>query len=177
MPPRAWRRNDRQPLFRPPCARETGPEDDNRTTPTNPKAAQALFPSPCSEQHAPNGVAAKALRAATRSGSARALTPTPSSTRPARTRNLAEKTKTPQPLVLTGPSPSGMTYGNSSGHRDGGERCRDVGAEPPAGVVEPRLGLRAAPQVPAGPGQGAVDVGSRCDDVADLLVSGSSRVG
>ena len=88
-----------------------------------------------------------------------------------------EKTKTPQPLVLTGPSPSGMTCGNSSGHRDGGERCRDVGAEPPAGVVEPRLGIRVARQVPAGPGQGAVDVGSRCDNVADLLVSGSWRVG
>src|ERR1700681_4994672 len=31
--------------------------------------------------------------------------------RPARTRKLAERTKTTQPLVLTGPSPSGMTWG------------------------------------------------------------------
>jgi len=32
--------------------------------------------------------------------------------RPARTRKLAERTKTTQPLVLTGPSPSGMTCVN-----------------------------------------------------------------
>ena len=96
-----------------PRAGKPGPEDDNAPPPEQTRKQHKPSRSPCPEQHAPNGVAVKAPAAATRSGSAQALTPTPTSTRPARTRKLVERTKTTPPLVLTGPSPSGMTCGDA----------------------------------------------------------------
>src|ERR1700687_1985217 len=108
MPPARAEEMTCSPI-RPPRARETGPEDDNDPPPEQtPKQHKPLSIS------LPSTASAKRRRrqgptAATRSGSARALTPTPTSTRPARTRKRAEQTKTTQPSVLTGPSPSGMT--------------------------------------------------------------------
>src|ERR1700739_4666531 len=86
--------------------RETGPEDDTDPPCSASRKQHKPFRFSCPEQSAPNAVAVKALRPLTRSGSARALPPTPTSTRPASTRKLAEPTKTTQRLVLTGPAPS-----------------------------------------------------------------------
>src|ERR1700694_714983 len=110
MPPARGEEMTGSPI-RLPRARETGPEDDNDPPPEQtPKQHKPLSIS------LPSTAPAKRRRrqgptAATRSGSARALTPTPTSTRPARPRKAAEQTPTTQPLVLTGPSPSGMTWG------------------------------------------------------------------
>ena len=76
--------------------RETGLEDD--TDPLFRKRKQHKpFRFSCPEQRAPNGVAVKALRPLTRSGSARALTPDAYFDAPARIRKLANKRKNNQP--------------------------------------------------------------------------------
>lgn len=76
---------------------------------TKPKAAQSpfsiLLPLNRMRRTAP---ASRPPTAATRSGYARALTPTPTSTRPA-DREAPKQAKTNAAVVLTGPAPSGMT--------------------------------------------------------------------
>jgi hypothetical protein len=67
-----------------------------------PKAAQA-FSISCPEQRAPNGVAVKALRPLTRSGSARALTSDAYFDAPTRIRKLANKRKTNRAVGLDRP--------------------------------------------------------------------------
>ena len=77
--------------------RETGLEDDTDPLFRKPESSTSLFDSPCPKQRAPNGVAVKALRPLTRSGSARALTPDAYFGAPARIRKLANKRKNNQP--------------------------------------------------------------------------------
>ena len=115
MPPHAWRRNDRQPLFACPAPGKPALKTTTIHHPNKPESQHKPFSislprTACAERRRRQGPAA-----ATRSGSAQALTPTPTSTRPAGTRNLAKQAKTTQPLALTGPTPSGMTCGDARG--------------------------------------------------------------
>src|ERR1700694_2744161 len=91
MPPARGEGMTGSPI-RPPRARETGPEDDNdpppEQTPKQHKPLSISLPSTASAERRRR----QGPTAATRSGSARPLTPTPTSTRPARTRKLAEQT-------------------------------------------------------------------------------------
>jgi len=64
----------------------------------------------CLEQRAPNGVAVKALRPLTRSGSARGLTPDAYFDAPARIRKLPQTSEKQPAVVLTVPAPSGMNW-------------------------------------------------------------------
>src|SRR6478736_8992013 len=89
--------------------RETGLEDDTDPLFRKPESSTSLSDSPRPKQRAPNGVAVKALRPLTRSGSARALTPHAYSDAPARIRKPANKRKQPA-VVLTVPAPSGMNW-------------------------------------------------------------------
>ena len=88
--------------------RETGLEDDTDPLVPQAESSNEPFRFSCPEQRAPNGVAVKALRPLTRSGSARALTPDAYFNAPTRIRKLANKRKNNQPWVLTVPAPSGM---------------------------------------------------------------------
>src|SRR6476646_155316 len=106
--PHALRRNHLQPPLIPHAGTPA-----LKTAPTPCSASRKQhkpFRFSCPEQRAPNGVAVKALRPLTRSGSARALTPDAYFDAPARIRKLPQTSEKQPAVVLTVPAPSGMNW-------------------------------------------------------------------
>ena len=106
MPPPPRRRDDRAAPPACPPDRDTGPDERNAPPPddtTGANPSPSPLPIACAERRRRQGPTA-----APRSGSARALTPTPTSARPATSGESRKQISSP----LTGPAPSGMTCEN-----------------------------------------------------------------
>jgi len=87
-----------------PTRRDTGTDERPAQSPSTSRSTPQHLPR--RPYRAPNGAGLKALAAATRSRSARTLTPTP---RFGASTNRQRRSKNGQEHHLTGPAPSGMT--------------------------------------------------------------------